>query len=54
MKALINLALSLILITSLIMIIAGGVMIASSGANSSGYEQGKKVVRKVILGLILL
>jgi hypothetical protein len=49
MKALTNIALSLILVTSLIMIIAGGVMIASSGANSGGYDQGKKMIRKVIV-----
>jgi hypothetical protein len=49
MKALTNIALSLILVTSLIMIIAGGVMIASSGANSGGYDQGKKMIRKVII-----
>lgn len=54
MKALTNIALSLILVTSLIMIIAGGVMIASSGANSGGYDQGKKMIRKVIVWLILL
>ena len=34
MKALINITLSLILVTSLIMVIMGGVMIASSGNNS--------------------
>ncbi len=54
MKALTNIALSLILVTSLIMIIAWWVMIASSGANSGGYDQGKKLIRKVVIGLILL
>jgi hypothetical protein len=30
------------------------VMIASSGANSGGYDQGKKMIRKVIIWLVLL
>ncbi len=54
MKALMNILLSVLLVSSLIMIIAWGIMIASSGANSGSYEQGKKLIRKVIIGLILL
>lgn len=54
MRALMNILMTVILVASLIMIIAGGVMIASSGAASWWYEQGKSMIRKVIIGLILL
>jgi len=54
MRAIMNIMLSLILITSLIMMVSGGIMIASSGANSSYYDQGKTLIRKVIFGLVLL
>lgn len=49
MRALMNILLTIILTSSLIAIIIGGVMIASSGANSSGYDQGKSLIKKVII-----
>lgn len=45
---------TLILVFSFMMVIAGGVMIASSWVNESGYWDGKKLIMKVVVGIALL
>ncbi len=49
-----RLLLSIILLLSFVLVIAGGVMIAASGADSNAYGQWKKLITKVIIGIALL
>jgi len=49
-----KIALALILALSFLLVIVGGVMIASGGASESGYTDGKKLIGKVVIAIVLL
>lgn len=54
LRALINIAVSLILVSSLITVIVGWVMIASSRDDNTVMNDWKNLIRKAIIGLIML
>jgi len=54
MKGLSRVALSLFLALSFVMVIASGVIIATSGANSSGMSQWTTLLKRVVMSFVLL